>query len=300
MSVSNIISNIKQNKLSLNELLKIAKEYNIEIKSKKERLEDALVYLSKDYISYPKNTDENFFKKIYEKKEFNENRYKVQKYDTKDIQGELCPSKDKKFQLLPHQVILRNYMNFQTPYNGVLVFHGLGSGKTCSSITIAESYKKTISESSRKKTLVLVSGNTIEENFRKEIHNIQRGYNQCTFTDYINYNPYDTDKVKQNKVDNLIDKHYELEHYQKLSNIIGSKKKELTNEEFKKWIEQTYSNRVFIIDEVHNLKLRDKKEEEETSIKRYEAVMLILKHSKNLFLRGWAKILIQNQPKLIK
>ena len=281
-SISNIISDIKSKNLTIDDLLKIAKEYNIPIKTKKERLADALSYMSKEYIPYPQKQDDNFFRKIYGKKEFYENRYQSQEHKEDDIQKKLCPSKDKKFQLLPHQVILRNYMNFNTPYNGVLVFHGLGSGKTCSSITIAESYRKTLTDTIKNKTLVLVSGDTIEENFRNEIHSINKGYNQCTFSDYINYNPYDKTNVKQSKVDNLIDKNYEIEHYQRLSNIIGSKKKELTNEEFKKWIEQTYSNRVFIIDEVHNLKLREKKGEVATSIKRYDAVMLILKHSKNM------------------
>jgi len=284
-SIPNILTEIKSNNLSIDDLLKIAKKYNIEeaFKTKKDRLIDALTYLSKDYIPYPKKSDEAFFKKIYSKKEFYENRYKIQDFEKdEDVQKALCPSKDKKFQLLPHQVVLRNYMNFNTPYNGVLVFHGLGSGKTCSSITIAESYRKSMSDSNKSKTLVLVSGDTIEANFRKEIHDIKKGYNQCTFSDYINYNPYDKKSVQQSKVDNLIDKNYELEHYQRLSNIVGSKKKELTSEEFKKWIKQTYSNRVFIIDEVHNLKLREKKGEVASTIKRYDAVMLILRHSKNM------------------
>ena len=276
-SIDNIISNI--NSYSIEELNKIVEDYDINIKNKKERLIDALTYLSKEYIPYPKKNDINFFKKIYSKKEFYENRYRKPE-TTDDMQKQLCPSKDKKFQLLQHQVVLRNYMNNNTPYNGVLVFHGLGSGKTCSSITIAESYRKTIGDNKSNRTLVLVSGDTIEENFRKEIHNIEKGYNQCTFSDYINYNPFDSKTVKQSKVDNLIDKNYEIEHYQRLSNIVGSKKRDLTDAEFKTWIEQTYSNRVFIIDEVHNLKLREKKED--TTIKRYDAVRLILKHSKNM------------------
>ena len=118
-SITNIISDIKSNKLSNEELLKIAKEHNIVIKTKKERLMDALLYMSKEYIPYPKKQDESFFKKIYGKKEFYENRYQVQDHQEDDIQKKLCPGKDKKFQLLPHQVILRNYMNFNTPYNGV-------------------------------------------------------------------------------------------------------------------------------------------------------------------------------------
>ena len=43
--------------------------------------------------------------------------------------------------LLTHQKIVRDYLNIYSPYRGLLLFHGLGSGKTCSSIAIAEGLK---------------------------------------------------------------------------------------------------------------------------------------------------------------
>ena len=43
--------------------------------------------------------------------------------------------------LLIHQRIVREYLNLYTPYRGLLLFHGLGSGKTCTSIAIAEAAK---------------------------------------------------------------------------------------------------------------------------------------------------------------
>ncbi len=50
-------------------------------------------------------------------------------------------SDDAKFTLLTHQKIVRDYLNLYTPYRGLLLYHGLGSGKTCSSIAIAEGMK---------------------------------------------------------------------------------------------------------------------------------------------------------------
>lgn len=47
------------------------------------------------------------------------------------------------FSLLTHQKIIRDYMNLFTPYRGLLIYHGLGLGKTCTSIAIAESMKST-------------------------------------------------------------------------------------------------------------------------------------------------------------
>jgi len=53
-----------------------------------------------------------------------------------------CDTKtDGKFNLLTHQQIVKDYINQYTPYRGVLLYHGLGSGKTCSSIGIAEGLK---------------------------------------------------------------------------------------------------------------------------------------------------------------
>ena len=43
--------------------------------------------------------------------------------------------------LLTHQKIVRDYLNLYTPYRGLLLYFGLGAGKTLSSIAIAEGMK---------------------------------------------------------------------------------------------------------------------------------------------------------------
>ena len=58
--------------------------------------------------------------------------------ETKEIS---CDSKGGEFSLLTHQEIVRDYINFYTPYRGLLLYHGLGAGKTCASIAIAEGLK---------------------------------------------------------------------------------------------------------------------------------------------------------------
>lgn len=45
------------------------------------------------------------------------------------------------FELLPHQKIAREYLNLYTPYRGLLLYFSLGSGKSCTSIAIAEGMK---------------------------------------------------------------------------------------------------------------------------------------------------------------
>jgi hypothetical protein len=46
-----------------------------------------------------------------------------------------------KFETLVHQKVVLDYLNLNTPYRGLLLYHGLGSGKTCTAIAIAEGMK---------------------------------------------------------------------------------------------------------------------------------------------------------------
>jgi hypothetical protein len=50
-------------------------------------------------------------------------------------------TKGAKFEFFNHQKFVRDYINMNAPYRGVLLFHGLGVGKTCASIGIAEGFR---------------------------------------------------------------------------------------------------------------------------------------------------------------
>jgi len=65
-------------------------------------------------------------------------------------------------ELLPFQKLVRDYLMIETPYRGLLVYHGLGSGKTCSAIGVAESLL------SDKKVFVMLPA-SLQNNFRQEI-----------------------------------------------------------------------------------------------------------------------------------
>jgi DNA polymerase III delta prime subunit len=80
------------------------------------------------------------------------------KYRQKDIVGTDEPTKD----LKPYQKLVRDYLLIETPYRGLLLYHGLGSGKTRSAIAIAESLM------SDKKIYVLTPA-SLEDNFLEEI-----------------------------------------------------------------------------------------------------------------------------------
>jgi hypothetical protein len=65
-------------------------------------------------------------------------------------------------ELFPYQKFVRDYLLVETPYRGLLLYHGLGSGKTCSSIAVAESLV------SKKKIYVLATKSLLM-NFRTEL-----------------------------------------------------------------------------------------------------------------------------------
>ena len=66
------------------------------------------------------------------------------------------------FDLLTHQKIVRDYLNLYTPYRGLLLYHGLGSGKTCTSIAIAEGMKQS-------KQVVVMTPASLKMNFFSEM-----------------------------------------------------------------------------------------------------------------------------------
>ena len=84
---------------------------------------------------YPTLNDPNFNIKIAQKKEFSDTKYDGTIYDI-EKQAEILSNAE--YELSPHQAFVRNFMSFQTPYNSLLLFHGLGSGKTCGAIGVCE------------------------------------------------------------------------------------------------------------------------------------------------------------------
>jgi hypothetical protein len=83
---------------------------------------------------YPNLDDPNFNIKIKNKKEFSDTKYDGTIVPIAQRANELSNAE---YELLPQQAFVKNFMSFQTPYNSLLLFHGLGSGKTCSAIAAA-------------------------------------------------------------------------------------------------------------------------------------------------------------------
>jgi len=182
--------------------------------------------------------------------------------------------------LLTHQKIVRDYMNLYTPYRGLLLFHGLGSGKTCSSIAIAEGMK-----SARK--VYIMTPASLRRNYVEEIKKCgdliyrknqfwewvsvednpelveplsaslglpieyirrHRGAWLVNITKPSNYNELSTSdkKVLNDQLDEMIRNKYTFINY---NGLRREKFRSLTNN-FEKNI---FDDSVVIIDEAHNL-----------------------------------------------
>ena len=234
-----------------------------------------------EFIFYPEFSNKNFFKKLISKKEFF--KHKIPPLD--DTIENLCNPSE--FTHFPQQEFLRNYLSQNTPYNGVLIFHSVGVGKTCAAILIAEHYKN-IMKQFKKKILVILSKN-IKDNFIKKIYDYDKQVNkkpgsivQCTGDTYdlAEDDKYLTREQKIRKINKNIKKNYEFIGYDKLVNLVTNKtgwkgnKKNIT-ENVIDTIKKIFSNRVIIIDEIHNVKSQD------ISGKRGLYLETILKYSQN-------------------
>ena len=82
--------------------------------------------------------------------------------DTSIISCDTISSGSDSFSLLTHQQIVRDYINLYTPYRGLLLFHGLGSGKTCTSIAIAEGMKNN-------KRIIIMTPASLRRNYMEEL-----------------------------------------------------------------------------------------------------------------------------------
>jgi superfamily II DNA or RNA helicase len=177
----------------------------------------------------------------------------------------------------PTQMLLRNYISKVTPYESVLLYHDVGAGKTCSSITIAEGFKEYINNMGNK-IVVLVKNKNIEKNFIGEL------LSKCTRDEYLDNEEYDiyyekitykgsnTDRNEIiHKANKTISKSYQFVTYGTFINrVLGAKefekdeygyntkrvkrdqKGEIKRKRIKDEIKD-FNNTVVIVDEAHNI-----------------------------------------------
>lgn len=76
------------------------------------------------------------------------------------------PGAGKEIETFEYQKFVREYLRAATPYRGLLVYHGLGSGKTCSAIGAAEAL---FSQGKRHRKIIIMTPGSLRGNFQAQI-----------------------------------------------------------------------------------------------------------------------------------
>jgi superfamily II DNA or RNA helicase len=244
--------------------------------------------------TYPTQNDPNFLHKIYNKREFYYHKYpqRPEMGDYEDIQefrNNTCSRGT--FQLQSQQSLLSNFINPDTPYKGLLVIHGTGTGKTCGAIAVAEKFKDILKRYNTK-VYVLLPGPLLKENWKSDLL-------KCTGDTYLQHDSKniilsedDKQKLRKNAIANAM-QYYKFISYRsfykkvlgeriiKEKKVISSKKVKVsyrkTDEgDFERDIAidriSSLDNTLIIVDEAHNL----------TSNSYGKALAQIIKNSINL------------------
>jgi hypothetical protein len=83
----------------------------------------------------------------------------------RELDKDACKRRDpNKVETFHYQKFVRDYLSRDTPYRGMLVYHGLGTGKTCTSIAAAEALYW-----GGRKTIWILTPATLSSNYRREI-----------------------------------------------------------------------------------------------------------------------------------
>ena len=115
---------------------------------------------------YPSLDDPQFNVKIAEKKEFADTKYQAPIQDLKIYSDKLA---NLGFEIAPQQAFVRNFLSAQTPYHSLLLYHGLGTGKTCSAIGVAEEYRSYCQQLGFPVKIFIIASPNVQDNFRLQL-----------------------------------------------------------------------------------------------------------------------------------
>jgi hypothetical protein len=203
----------------------------------------------------------------------------------KNLRTNACEASSSGFKLQSQQRFLRRVLSPDSPTQSVLVVHGTGSGKTCTAIQIAEEYIIR-PEFQYQKVLVIASA-SVQASFAREIFDITRvdpgnllQSKQCTGRRYLDMllrveqnpknweDPNKRDKL-QRMANRIINDFYEFNAYATFGTMVNEME---SDPKFIEWVHKNFDNRLVIIDEAHNIRLKN----EENSNLREKAIVSAL------------------------
>lgn len=238
-----------------------------------------------DYL-YPNLDDPSFNVKIATRKEFYDTRYDGKVTDVEEESNRICFAE---FELAPHQAFVRNFMSFQTPYNSLLLYHGLGSGKTCSAISVAEEMRDYLKQIGITQRIIIVASPNVQQNFRLQLFNENKlelvdgfwNIRSCVGSKLLKeINPMNTRGLPREKVisqiKRIISNAYLFLGYLEFANYI-TKTSQLNEDDparqnpvkaaakEKAILKRVFDNRLIIIDEVHDIRMSGDRKDKRVS-----------------------------------
>ena len=209
--------------------------------------------------AYPSVEDPLFLQKLLAKREFAESQQTTWKPE-----NDPCGDTDS-FEVTPVQRFAANLMSPRSPYMSALLYHGVGVGKTCAAVQIAEAWLGTYP----KDKIFLVAPPTIQEGFYRTIFDVSKlkigaGPTDpntligCTGDTYIELtgSSFEKDpKRVERRVRQLIKRRYNVFGYLSFAYYVNDLLAGVDDEKEERMIiNKHFSGKLLIIDEAHNVR----------------------------------------------
>ncbi len=219
---------------------------------------------------YPDTMDPDFATRLYSKTEFSELR-------SGPVAEDICAAQSGAFDTTPVQRLVARFLHPHTPYRSLLLDHGVGVGKTCSAITIAEMFLEIVPSN----RVIILCPQAIASGFRRTIFDPERiaplptrdaqlrgeswESNQCTGMTYLRLagNANEKDRaVIEKDAEQLVRKRYQIMGYLQFANWVQKKFNDISKtitgaareEKETEILHRLFSDHLIIIDEAHNLR----------------------------------------------
>ena len=219
---------------------------------------------------YPDIDDPDFASRLFRKTEF-------ASLSSVSADEDTCIKSRQVFETTAVQRLVARFLHPSTPYRGLLLNHGVGVGKTCSAVTVAETFLEVMPYN----TVYILAPQAIADGFKKTIFDVSKlvpatkqefaltgerwKSPQCTGMTYLrlaNVAASESREEIEKEVDKLVRRRYKIMGYLAFANWILKQFKKIPDvvkgqarkDKEREIIMNLFSDHLLIIDEAHNLR----------------------------------------------
>ena len=252
---------------------------------------------------YPSLDDTEFSQQIVKKQEFAQNRYDPKVYNVESRAEQLC---NLPLEFHPYQVFVKHFLSPHSPYNGMLLYHGLGTGKTMTAVGVCEEMRHYMKSIGQRKPIYVICSHNISQNFKQAL------FDENMLPDNLNplspetlpiymaeilremnptmKFPHMTKEKLGSMMRKFVKTHYVFMGYTKFGMEIAALlqdagKGKKIGEISKRNIRKRFSNTMIVVDEVHNIRHQANSgdsEKYQTRGKVGELLMLVARYADNM------------------